>query len=59
MINEENTTCDICPYLEECKQNGNVANITLPDSEKEHYIIGRGVICKIMQMVIDKKRGDK
>ncbi|MBQ0113065.1 MAG: hypothetical protein KBT03_08045 [Bacteroidales bacterium] len=59
MLNGDNTTCDICPYLYECKQNGNVANIALPESEKEHYIIGICVICKVMQMVIDNKGGDE
>lgn len=42
---EEDTECDKCWNLQECKEKGCVVNNTWWSDNREHWIKGRGCIC--------------
>lgn len=43
---EEDTECDKCEYLSQCKNAGNCIDCTTGLDTRSHYIIGRGVKCE-------------
>lgn len=45
---EQDTKCDKCEYLEECKSKHEVIDCTSELDTKRHYIVDLGVICKMM-----------
>lgn len=39
--NEEDTECDKCEFLEQCKDSGYVINCTSYEDSREHFVRGR------------------
>lgn len=43
---EKDTECDNCEFLQECRENGYVFNISTGIDSREHFIPGLRLSCK-------------